>query len=75
MHKPSIAATGVARLRAANVSAVTRIAKKRKKAPGTLISRDARRWLTGLLLCQAMSCFSIAATGRLQLLNLCRQHL
>src|SRR5215471_13308403 len=33
MHKPSIAATGVARLRAANVSAVTRIAKKRKKAP------------------------------------------
>src|SRR6516164_1997405 len=27
--------------------------------PGTL----ARRWLTGLLLCQAMSCFSIAATA------------
>src|SRR5262249_44817979 len=38
--------------------------------PGTL----ARRWLTGLLLCQAMSCFSIAATAAYQLLNLGRQH-
>src|SRR5262244_2906376 len=38
--------------------------------PGTL----AKRWLTGLLLCQAMSCFSIAATAAYQLLNLGRQH-
>jgi hypothetical protein len=38
--------------------------------PGTL----ARRWLTGLLLCQAMSCFSIRRNRRLQLLNLCGQN-
>src|SRR5439155_8897113 len=30
---------------------------------GPMLGTLARRWLTGLLLCQAMSCFSIAATA------------
>src|SRR5438045_2258065 len=34
----------------------------------------ARRWLTGLLLCQAMSCFSKIRNCGFQLLDLCGEH-